>query len=436
MKMGYNVFLTGEAGTGKTHVLSNYIKFLKTKRIPTAICASTGIAATHLEGVTLDSWTGLGIADDVTQQDIEKLSYKYHLVRRVNRAKVLVIDEISMIHGKRFDAADRIIRHLRKNSLPFGGLQVILSGDLFQLPPVSKNRNDLDFIFTSRAWQELDLRICYLYEPRRQSDRDFLKVLNDIRRNNISEQTKDTLSQTVNNHLGSFTPTRLYTHNVDVDAINKHELDKINQQSQFYYMSTLGKEVVVDALKRTCLAPHILELKKGAVVMFVKNNYEKGYVNGTLGKVAGFDANNDPVVETISHKKITAEPASWTITEDNDKIVAQITQHPLRLAWAITVHKSQGMTLDAAEIDLSKSFVEGMGYVALSRVRSLKGLRLLGFNEMALRVNGQISAIDGELRRLSDEIESNFNKLGPIRRYLKKYKYMYKLTSPQPAVSR
>jgi hypothetical protein len=185
---------------------------------------------------------------------------------------------------------------------------------------------------------------------------------------------------------------------------------------------------VVDALKRTCLAPEILELKKGAAVMFVKNNYDKGYVNGTLGKVVGFDRNNDPTVETVTHKKITVEPATWTISED-EKIIAQITQHPLRLAWAITVHKSQGMTLDAAEIDLSKSFVEGMGYVALSRVRSLTGLKLLGLNDMALRVNPQISAIDEGLRRTSDEIESNYKKLGIIRRWKKKYNFMYRLTS-------
>jgi len=181
-------------------------------------------------------------------------------------------------------------------------------------------------------------------------------------------------------------------------------------------------------MKRTCLAPEKLELKKGAFVMFEKNNYNKGYVNGTLGRVNSFDKNDDPIVESLSKKRITVEPESWTITDDN-KIIAQITQIPLRLAWAITVHKSQGMTLDSAEIDLSRSFIEGMGYVALSRVKSLKGLRLLGINQMALRVNPEVSEFDRHLDKLSIETARNLKKMGWIGRYIKKCKYMYKLTS-------
>lgn len=429
MKMGYNVFLTGEAGTGKTHVLSKYISSLREKKVSFSVTASTGIAATHIDGVTIDSWSGLGIRDSIDQDGLRELMHKHHLLKRIQKTKVLIIDEISMIHGKRFDAIDSILRFLRDSTSPFGGIQVILSGDLFQLPPVSKERDNIDFIFKSKAWQALDLRVCYLETPMRQSDEKLLRILRDIRRGTIDEGTYELLSQRIEDSRESATPhTKLYTHNVDVDLINSQELSKLPDQERSFFMSSVGPETLVSTMKRTCLSPEVLVLKQNALVMFVRNNYEKGYVNGTIGKVVGFDKNGDPEVELLSGGKVTVTPSSWTVMEDN-KIIAQLTQIPLRLAWAITIHKSQGMTLDAAEIDLSKSFVPGMGYVALSRVRSLSGVYLLGLNNMALTVNPEISAIDGTLRDLSTEISHNLQKLGVLKRIMKQRKFMYTLTS-------
>lgn len=427
MKLGHNVFLTGEAGTGKTFVLNKYIEHLKSKHIPIAITASTGIAATHIDGVTLDSWSGLGIRDDISDEEIKSLVHKRHVVRRVTSTKILIIDEISMISGRRFDAYDRILRFLRHEDAPFGGIQVVLSGDLFQLPPVS-NTKEKDFIFKSKVWPELALHICYLSDPMRQSDQAFLQVLSDIRHDRVDETTYEILKQTLNQELNTNLITRLYTHNVDVDAINRKELDKIHGEVATYHMTNTGPDAVVRNMKRTCLAPEQLTLKKNALVMFVRNNFEEGFFNGTLGKIIGFNKNGKPVVQISSGQKIIVDIAEWTILE-NEKIVAQLRQIPLRLAWAITVHKSQGMTLDAAEIDLSKSFVEGMGYVALSRVKSLKNMRLLGLNEMALRVNPEITAIDTELKRISDEISANLHKEGWLKKWMDKRKFMYKLTS-------
>lgn len=429
MKMGFNVFLTGEPGTGKTYVLNKYIEFLRKKNVTTGITASTGIAATHLDGMTIDSWSGLGIRDFLTASDIQELIHKFHLKKRLQDTKVLIIDEISMIHGRRFDAIDNLLQTVRNKNNPFGGLQVILCGDLFQLPPVTRDKTVTDFIFKSKAWQALDLRICYLHEAKRQSDKVLLQILKDIRQNQVS---KNTLNKLLGNSKQimdeTFIPTKLYTHNIDVDAINKSELEKIDEEIHTYYMTSLGSDKMTVAMKKTCLAPEVLELKKGALVMFVRNNYKKGYVNGTMGKVAGFDNNGDPIVSTFDGMKINVELASWT-NMDGDKIIAQITQIPLRLAWAITVHKSQGMTLNAAEIDLSKSFIEGMGYVALSRVKSLKGLRLLGINDMAFRVNREVSEIDKYLVDISAEIAKNYKKMGYFRRWMKKRKFMYYLTS-------
>ncbi|MEK7166570.1 MAG: PIF1 family DEAD/DEAH box helicase, partial [Patescibacteria group bacterium] len=427
LKLGQNVFLTGEAGTGKTFVLSSYIKHLKTKHIPIAVTASTGIAATHLDGVTIDSWSGLGIRDTLTENEIKELGHKFHLKKRVSSAKILIIDEVSMIEGRRFDAINNIVQYLRQNKEPFGGMQIVLSGDFFQLPPVTKNREQIDFIFNSHVWNELNLSVCYLSEPRRHTDSKLITLLSAIRHDRVDVTVRQTLANAMQKPtITKITPTKLYTHNVDVDTINQQELDRINAQLHIHHMTAVGPDKVIEAMKRSCLAPAELQLKKGALVMFVRNNYEKGYVNGTLGKVVGFTGSDFPIIETASRTRITALPAEWTIMED-DKIVAQIRQIPLRLAWAITIHKSQGMTLDAAEIDLSKSFIEGMGYVALSRIRSLSGLKLLGLNELALKVNPKIHAVDNELLKMSADSSNRLMHMGRFNRWMDKRRFVYKL---------
>lgn len=411
--MGNNIFLTGQAGSGKTYLLNEYVKFLKKNKVGVAVTASTGIAATHLSGSTIHSWSGIGIKKEMTDHDIARLNSNSVARLRIQSPKVLVIDEISMFHSYRLDTVNRVCKIIRNNPLPFGGLQVILCGDFFQLPPISdEGYPRFSFAYKSEAWNELDLKLCYLDEQHRQWDEEFLQLLNDIRSRDVNEGTFEKLSKRINGVLpANVSPTKLYSHNVDVDAINNLELKKINKAEITYQMVASGKKSLVDGLKKGCLAPENLVLKEGAVVMFVKNNPGKGYINGTLGKVVGFDTDKYPIVKLASGREIVATPSSW-ILEENDKILAEINQVPLRLAWAITVHKSQGMSLDAAEIDLSKSFDFGMGYVALSRLRSLEGLRLLGINNMAFRVNDEIGEMDLEFKKLSQEAASELKQLG------------------------
>jgi len=196
--------------------------------------------------------------------------------------------------------------------------------------------------------------------------------------------------------------TKLYTHNINVDAYNDFELSNIQKEEKIYRITEHGPEELVNFLKKSYPAVGELKLKVGAVVMFIKNNFDSGYVNGTLGEVVDFDDGGYPIVKTRNKEKIVAMPSSWNIEED-EVVLASIRQVPLRLAWAITVHKSQGMSLDAAEIDLSKSFERGMGYVALSRVRSLSSIRLMGINEMALQVNEQVVKKDKDFKILSEQ---------------------------------
>jgi len=310
-----------------------------------------------------------------------------------------------MINDYHLDVIDKICKGIKKNSSPFGGIQIVLSGDFFQLSPINAQKGSGNFVNQSSVFKEMDLKVCYLTEQHRQADKKYLKFLNNIRSDAITENTKKLVFSRYNKNIsGSIKPTKLYTHNIDVDAQNDYELNLIDEKVHKYQMTQSGKAKFIKNLKKYCLSPECLLLKKGAVVMFVKNNKNCGYVNGTLGKVIDFDNNGYPIVKTTNKKNIIATPSSWIIEED-EKELARINQIPLRLAWAITVHKSQGMTLDLAEIDLSKSFTPGMGYVALSRLRKLSGLNLLGINDMAYKVSHEAVILDKELVQRSKKNE-------------------------------
>jgi ATP-dependent exoDNAse (exonuclease V) alpha subunit len=410
LKMGYNVFLTGPPGSGKTFLLNEYIDYLKKNHKTVAVTASTGIAATHMGGITLHSWSGLGIRDTVSDKDIRVLLGRKYLRKRIKSASVLVIDEVSMLKNYQFDAVDKICQYFKASFAPFGGMQVVCSGDFFQLPPIEKN-GEAKFIVESNAWKTLEMKTCYLEGQFRHKDQKLSNLLNHIR-DNRAEESKEILLDSAyleNQFSADIVPTKLFTHNADVDAINNIELSKINAEEFSYQMTSRGPRELVASLKRNCLSPEILLLKEGAQVMFIKNNFEMGYVNGTQGKIIGFNDEQMPIVKTLSGRKITAKMAGWTIDED-DKIKAQINQIPLRLAWAITVHKSQGMNLDTAEIDLSKCFVEGMGYVAISRLRTLAGLKLVGINDLAFYVNEKAVEMDKEFREMSEQAVKDLNK--------------------------
>jgi hypothetical protein len=410
LKTGRNVFLTGAAGSGKTYVLREYIDYLKGLDADLGITASTGIAATHMGGVTIHSWSGIGIRDSLDKSDLQEIAEKKHIKNKLKRTSVLIIDEISMLHHFRLDLIDRVVREVKNSSEPFGGMQVVFCGDFFQLPPVRRVSDpEAFFAYHSDAWKSLNLKVCYLSEQHRQSDVEYLKILNDIRGNSVSDKTMEILKTRFDKKAAD-EPTKLYSHNKNVDTENESELVKISGRVFEYEMQERGRKSLVEALKKSCLAPENLRLKEGAKVMFVKNNFEEGYVNGTLGVVVkcGYE---EIKVKTFSGKIIDVERESWRIEEDG-KSRAEIIQYPLRLAWAITVHKSQGMSLDTAEVNLSDSFERGMGYVALSRVRSLDGLFLKGLNHLALKVNEEVLEIDKKFRDLSKTNSFHIKTMG------------------------
>lgn len=433
LKMGKNVFLTGPAGSGKTYVLNSYIQYLQERGVEVAITASTGIAATHLGGMTIHAWSGIGIKDSLSARDLDYLEQQQYLWKRFDKVKVLIIDEVSMLKNSTLDMVERVCRTFKRNEKPFGGLQIILSGDFFQLPPVERyspkahmeqvslypesgedimyeeeDQVKTPFVFTAKSWKDADFHICYLKEQHRQDDRTLLRMLTEIRSGEVSDDTRELLMEKiVQKDIEEI--TKLFTHNIDVDRYNLEQLEKLDTEEQIYEMTHRGKASGVEALKRGCLSPEELWVKIGALVMFVKNNPIAGYVNGTVGEVIGFNPDGFPVVRTKEGKEHVALPQPWAI-EDQGNVVAEIFQVPLRLAWAVTVHKSQGMTLDSALIDLSQAFVPGQGYVALSRVRSLDGLYLKGINQRALEVHPGVLTFDQKLQELSDIMTSRLEK--------------------------
>ncbi len=413
MSEGNNVLLTGPAGSGKTYVLNEFIRRSKGEGKFVSVTATTGLAATHVGGATIHAWSGMGIHDELPRGFADNLAKGRRDI--IVATDVLIIDEISMLHDFRLDLVDQIAKTVRRSEEPFGGMQVILCGDFFQLPPVSRrdefgNQPSSNFVVSAEVWEAMDPTICYLEEQHRQNDEKYLEILNALRANEIRRHHAETLLERQNADLNGEV-TELHTTNVDVDRINESRLARLPGKSHYYPMQTTGSANYVESLKRSCLAPEVLELKIGALVMFIKNSTDKKYANGSLGTVIGFDKTTGyPEVQLKSGRIITPAPDSWEL-RDGEKKRAGLVQLPLRLAWAITVHKSQGMTLDAAKIDLRRAFVEGMGYVALSRVKSLDTLSLDGLNQMALRVSPAALEIDRDLRRRSSKAAQDYEHL-------------------------
>lgn len=410
LKTGGNVFLTGEPGAGKTYVINQYIAWLEAAGLHVAVTATTGIAATHIGGMTIHSWSGIGIRDQLTPYDLDKISSTEKTCKRIKKAQVLVIDEISMLDGSVLEMVDKVCRVVRNSAESFGGLQVVFVGDFFQLPPITKQGDMMRYAFESRAWEDARPLICYITEQYRQDDELFLSLLKSIRSGDVEEEHYTLLSEQTDIGYEGIEPTKLYTHNADVDAVNAGKLKELAGSVRKFTMSGSGNKQLQQGLAKNCLSPELLELKEEAMVMCTKNNFEAGYVNGTLARVMGFDSEGMPMIVTTEGKEITMKPASWEVREDN-KLLAQVEQVPLRLAWAITVHKSQGMSLDAAEVDLSKAFVFGQGYVALSRVRTLEGLKMIGMSPNALRVDPKIIMNDQRFRSESEMADDAFYEM-------------------------
>lgn len=386
-KTDRSLFLTGKAGTGKSTFLQ---LFRRTTKKKTVVLAPTGIAALNVQGQTIHSFFGFP-PRVILPKDIKKSSFN----RWFKKIEVMVIDEISMVRADMLDAIDRSLQIHRENPLPFGGVQMIFIGDLFQLPPVVSSveeramleaRYDSPYFFSANAMQQVDMELMELQKVYRQGNRHFLRLLDAVRLNQVDWEDLEDLNS---RYQPNFVPPKSYItlspYNKVVDRINQRQLANLPAPE---YIFTATVEGSFDP--RLYPTDFALRLKEGAQVMFIKNDVEEGqFVNGTIGEVTKL-THQTVVVETEEggiKKTIHVEPATWEVLKyrpNNDnpeeletEVLGTFTQYPLKLAWAVTIHKAQGKTFDKVVIDMGRgAFEYGQAYVALSRCRTLEGIVL------------------------------------------------------------
>ena len=401
---GKNIFLTGEAGTGKSYLVNRLKELALSQNINLAITALTGTAAYLLGGNTIHSWAQIGLAKGGVTQIIEKINRSKKAVSRWQGVDILIIDEISMMSTDLLDKLEEIARYYRDPNKPFGGIQVILIGDFFQLPPISDDiEGSPKFCFKAKCWEQLIDHNIVLREVIRQSDPVLRRCLSEIRRGKVTPETKKIMEDRVGVELYNqeIKPTRLYPNKKNVEAINNKNLVKLGVTLKSYNLSynvtRQGRPYLsynqyeIDNLIKHLSCEVRLTLGVGSQVMLIANlDVENGLVNGSRGIVNEITKNTVKVqfkeggVRDISGHE-------WRANLDNG-IDVSFSQIPLRLAWAITVHKAQGSSLDLAEIDAGMTiFTEGQTYVALSRVRSLEGLRLIAFDAKRVRANPEVT---------------------------------------------
>jgi hypothetical protein len=384
---GRNVFLTGAGGTGKSTQLK---QFIGESPRHVSITAPTGVAALNVGGMTIHRFCGmlLGPAAGQSNEDyfaqLERDPRRSILAgfNRVRRCEVLVIDEISMLPGRQFEFVEFLFRRLRGRDEPFGGCQVIATGDFLQLPPVRSLRTatgedvPYDWAFQSPAWAAAGFETFVLDKVRRQDEPDFVRALADFRMGRVWGDSAHLLQSRVRSNPPS-TMTRLFTHNVQVDKWNAFQLSELPGDETVLPAEESGPDLQREFLTRNLLTPAVLALKPGALVMFTINKNEPGrneplFVNGQLGTVLDIEPGT-VLVKAKNGAEIRVERFTWRY-DAQDETSASFSQFPLRLAWAMTIHKSQGLTLDAAYLDIRAAREPGQAYVAVSRVRSLAGL--------------------------------------------------------------
>ena len=399
---GVSIFLTGKAGTGKTTFLQNVLPRLNKRYV---IVAPTGVAAINAGGVTIHSFFQLPPCPYLP--DVKELITEYQLpegkkqmrksrINIIRTLDVLIIDEISMVRADLLDSIDNTLRRYRRNSRPFGGVQLLMIGDIHQLPPVVTSEEEpyikkvysSPFFFESKAFKKLNHITIELTTVYRQQDLQFLTLLNRVRTGSLDAQTLETLNSRYCADVdarfkdsGSM-PIRLTTHNKQADSVNRRNLEALN-----------GREYSFDAVvtgnfpEGSFPAERTLRLKEGAQVMFLKNDPTGSarYYNGKLGVVKSLDSENGHIVVRCGNESVEVEPVEWQnvkydINPADNSITQTIdgtfVQFPLRLAWAVTIHKAQGLTFDSVIVDAADAFAYGQVYVALSRCRSLEGLTL------------------------------------------------------------
>jgi ATP-dependent exoDNAse (exonuclease V) alpha subunit len=390
MSSGENVFLTGGAGSGKSYLVRALRQQESPKTLP--ILASTGSAAVLVGGRTFHSFFGLGIMEGGLMATVDKASRDRRVMKRVSEVDGFILDEVSMISAEAFMAAEAISRAARASRLPWGGLRVIVVGDFAQLPPVSRS-SARDWAFLSPTWQDTGFRNCLLTHNHRVAERDFLDILAQVRNGKVNSLVQEFLESKVRVHDPEDSAVRLFPRRDQADQFNQQELAKLPGKMIHSESIYLGEPKYYGSLKKQSPVPEVLNLKIGARVMFVQNDPQKRWVNGTRGTLVDIQGRPSPeklVIEKDHGREVSVEKSMFSMLDADGNIKASLLNFPILLAYATTIHKSQGATLDDLWVDLGALWEPGHAYVALSRLRTSDGLRVLRWSNRSFVVDPQV----------------------------------------------
>lgn len=387
LQSGENVFLTGGAGSGKSFLIRHFFKQSDPKKMP--LLASTGAAAVLVGGRTFHSFFGLGIMEGGAEKAFDRGSRDGKLIKRLREVEGIIIDEISMIPASAFETAERLARWAKNNDHPWGGLRVIAVGDFMQLPPVAKYGQKREWCFQSDIWQKSGFQVCQLTHNQRVHDDQFLDILADIRYGQVTQKVRNFLESRLREDDDDDSATRLFPRRDQAEFFNQKELAKIPKQAEEIYTIYFGEEKKVEILKKTAPVPETLILKPTCRVMFLQNDPNKRWVNGTRGTVE--EILSDKIIVTKDNgRTVQVDKTQFAMQDADGEVVASAMNFPLTLAYATTIHKAQGATLEELWVDLTKLWEPGHAYVALSRLQDGKGLKLLGWSKNSFIVDPQV----------------------------------------------
>ena len=381
-----NVFLTGEAGTGKSFLIHRYLLRYSPKA---TLLASTGAAAVLIGGRTFHSFFGLGILEGGKERTIAKAIQNGKLLKRLRECEEIIIDEISMLPGVVLDTAEELARIARETEEPWGGIRVVAVGDFAQLPPIVKEQRERDWAFRHSVWNRSQFRAICLKTPVRFVDESFYTLLNSIRLGEFNQDVNSTLSA----RMGIDKPkdvTHLYPWRAKVQEFNAARLNEIDEPVVKIKSVYSGLDRAIQSLKRQAPIPEVLELKEGAYVMLQQNDPRGRWVNGSCGWIKEI-GEGKLIIELVNGKVVKVMKAAFSSVDAEGEVIAEVVNYPVALAYATTIHKSQGQTFDRAVMHLKGLWEPGQAYVALSRLRSLEGLYLLDWSPQSFRVDPAVS---------------------------------------------
>lgn len=386
LESGENVFLTGGAGSGKSYLVRAFMYDKDPKTFP--LLASTGAAAVLVGGRTFHSFFGLGIMEGGPQATFDRASKEGRILKRIAGVEGIIIDEISMIPSSAFEVAEKLAKKARGSSLPWGGMRVIIVGDFAQLPPVSRERKK-EWCFQSPIWADTGLINCQLTHNQRVNESRFLDVLADVRQGQVTARVKSFLDDHLREHDQDDKSTRLFPRRDQSEIHNQRELEEIGRPLHEIHSIFIGDEKHIETLRKASPVPEKLHLKEGAQVMFLQNDPQKRWVNGTRGTVVDISADKI-IVEKKNGRDVSVEKAQFSFLNAEGNVIASVINFPLTLAYATTIHKSQGATLDELWVDLNRLWEPGHAYVALSRLKNSSGLKLLGWSPRSFIVDPDV----------------------------------------------